>query len=164
MLCCQPMSPSPMPGAPSPLLPLHGMDFFLFPHCWCDEQQLQYHRALSEAKGRKKRSQTPPCLLLELSRLFSRGCVNPRTMKGNSYVNQTSAPCSPPSPHQLPYMKWLFSSCRNDKWLVAFCLDFSVFFLLQPWILGLRLVSFCSCIWLLTKKKKIYLFLKKSMC
>lgn len=163
MLCCQPMSPSPRPGAPSPLLPLHGMDFFPVPTLLMWWATVAVSQGPLWSKGKKKRSQTPPCLLLELSRLFSRGCVNPRTMKGNSYVNQTSAPCSPPSPHQLPYMKWLFSSCRNDKWLVAFCLDFSVFFLLQPWILGLRLVSFCSCIWLLTKKK-IYLFLKKSMC
>lgn len=64
-------------------------------------------------------------------------------MKGNSYVNQTSAQCSPPSPFQLPYIKWLFSSLRNDKWLVALLLAFNIFSL-RPRILGLNHASFCS--------------------
>lgn len=122
------MAPSPTPRALLPSPPLR-YGFFPVPTLlmWWATVAISQGPLWRRKKRKRKKSQTPTCLLLELSRLFSRGCVNPRTVKGNSYVNQTSAPCSPPSPLQLPYIKWLFSSLRNDRWLVALLLAFSIF-------------------------------------
>lgn len=143
------MSPSPMPGAllPSPPSLVWVFSCSHTANVMSNSCSITGPSLKEKKKKEKKKSQTPPCLLLEPSRLFSRGCVNPCTMKGNSYVNQTSAQCSPPSPFQLPYIKWLFSSLRNDKWLVALLLAFNIFSL-QPRILGLNHVSFCSVLFL----------------
>lgn len=111
----------------------------------------------------EKKSQTPPCLLLELSRLFSRGCVNPHTMKGNSYVNQTGAPCSPPSPTSSPIWNNCFLPVEmTNDWLPSAWISAGFF----PFAALDSRVASCFFLFMhlvVNKKKKKNLF-KKNVC
>lgn len=124
------MAPSPTSPALHPSPPLHGNGFFPVPTLLMRWATVAISRGLLWRRRKKQNQKTfyhHLVCLLELTRLFSRGCVNPCTVKGNSYVNQTSGPCSPLSPLQLLYIKWLFSSLRNDKWWVALLSAFHIF-------------------------------------